>query len=222
MNEHVPIEVDVKGFPRSGGRVVVRHGDTVLWPRGRALLAVRYRWPIQLDTATTNANADRRANAAANWPAPEPRSPITVPPMRRMMVQARSSLRGRILLAATGIGMVSTIAITTVTALNGRAVDEWTDNGVDAVATVAARPDDNSQLAVDVRVVGASNTKPMMAPVADPESYETGNAYPAVLNERGTEVRLRTEPYDRWTPRLWFLLPTLFGAWILLRRTFNV
>ncbi len=62
----------------------------------------------------------------------------------------------------------------------------------------------------------------MMAPVADPESYETGDAYPAVVDERGTQVRLRTEPYDRWTPRLWFLLPTLFGAWLLLRRASNV
>ncbi len=229
VNEHRPIEVDVKGFPRSGGRVVVRHGDTVLWPRGRALLTTRYRWPIQLDTTTVNpssrarAGADPRASAAADWPNVPPLTPIAAPPpMRPMLVQSRSWGRAWVLPALAGIGVVSTIAVTIVTAANGRAVDEWTDNGLDAVAIVAARPDGDFQLAVDVRVVGAPETKPMMAPVADPGDYEAGDAYPAVVDERGTQVRLRTEPYDRWTPRLWLLVPTLFVAWLLLRRAFNV
>ena len=228
VNEYLPIEVDVKGFPRSGGRVVVRHGDTVVWPRGRALLTTRYRWPLQLDTTTTNpspiasAGADQTAGAAAKWPDIAPLAPLTVPPMRPLVGQPGSSIRRWILPAMTGIGVISTIVVTTVTAINGRAVDEWADNGIDAVAVVAARPDGDFQLAVDVSVVGTADLKPMMAPVADPESYETGDAYPAVVDERGTQVRLRTEPYDRWTPRLWFLLPTLFGAWLLLRRASNV
>jgi hypothetical protein len=40
--------VDVKGIPRPGGRVIVRCADTVLWPRGRALLAARHERPPTL------------------------------------------------------------------------------------------------------------------------------------------------------------------------------
>lgn len=228
VNEYLPIEVDVKGFPRSGGRLVVRHGDSVLWPRGRALLTTRNRWPVHLDftaasrPSTAGTGPDRKANAAADRPESEPRAPIKVSSAWQTMVQPGSSLRGRVLPAATGIGVVSTIAVMIATTVNGRAVDEWTDNGLDAVAVVAARPHDNYQVAVDVKVVGGPDTKPMIAPVADPEDFEPGDAYPAVVDERGTQVRLRSEPYDRWTPRLYFLLPTLFIAWFLLRRAFNV
>jgi hypothetical protein len=37
--------VDVKGIPRPTGLVVVRCGDEVLWPRGRALVVARHRRP---------------------------------------------------------------------------------------------------------------------------------------------------------------------------------
>jgi hypothetical protein len=37
--------VDEKGIPRPTGLVVVRCGDSVLWPRGRALVAARHRRP---------------------------------------------------------------------------------------------------------------------------------------------------------------------------------
>jgi hypothetical protein len=39
-----PFEVDVKGLPRPGGRLVVRRSDVTLWTRGRALLTARRRW----------------------------------------------------------------------------------------------------------------------------------------------------------------------------------
>ena len=227
-NEYIPIEVDVKGFPRSAGRVVVRHGDTVLWPRGRALLTTRYRWPIQLDmtTATTAPTASSRANPVSNvapyWPEFDPLDPITVPPLRPGRQHHRSSVQRWVLLVVAGIGVVTTLAITIVTARNAAAVNDWMDSGLDAVAVVASRPDGDFQLAVDVDVVGSNDVKPMMAPVEYPDSYETGDAYPAIVNERGTQVRLLTEPYDRWTPRLWILLPTLLIGWLALRRAFNV
>jgi hypothetical protein len=43
--------VEVKGIPRATGLVVVRCGDAVLWPRGRALLAARHRRPARVTTA---------------------------------------------------------------------------------------------------------------------------------------------------------------------------
>ena len=189
----------------------------------RALLTARYRWPIQSDTiaadrsSIASAGADPSANAAADWPNVPPLTPIAARAAssmrpRRGLNRGLLASRGWILPVAAGIGVVSTIAITTVTAVNGRAVDEWTANGLDAVAIVATWPHENFELPADVRVVGATDTKPMIAPVVDLENYETGDAYPAVVNERGTQVRLRAEPYDRWTPRLRFLLPTLFRA----------
>ena len=38
-NESGCDEVEVKGLPRPGGRVLVRRDDVILWPRGRALVA---------------------------------------------------------------------------------------------------------------------------------------------------------------------------------------
>jgi hypothetical protein len=43
--------VDVKGIPRPTGLVVVRCGDTVLWPRGRALVAARHARPARVTDA---------------------------------------------------------------------------------------------------------------------------------------------------------------------------
>jgi hypothetical protein len=43
--------VDVKGIPRPTGLVVVRCDDTVLWPRGRALVAARHRRPERITGA---------------------------------------------------------------------------------------------------------------------------------------------------------------------------
>ena len=42
--------VEVKGIPRPTGLVVVRCGDDVLWPRGRALVAARHRRPARVTT----------------------------------------------------------------------------------------------------------------------------------------------------------------------------
>ena len=61
----------------------------------------------------------------------------------------------------------------------------------------------------------------MMATVEFPDRYETGDTYPAVVRQNGTEIRLRTEPYDRSTPRLWGALPTLLIGWFLLRQAFK-
>jgi hypothetical protein len=41
--------VDVKGSPRPGGRVVLRFGEAVLWPRSRALLTASWRRPAFVD-----------------------------------------------------------------------------------------------------------------------------------------------------------------------------
>lgn len=40
--------LDVKGIPRPTGLVVTRVGDTVLWPRGRALVGARYQRPTRV------------------------------------------------------------------------------------------------------------------------------------------------------------------------------
>ncbi len=42
--------VDVKGIPRPTGLVVPRVGDTVLWPRGRALVGARHQRPGRVGT----------------------------------------------------------------------------------------------------------------------------------------------------------------------------
>jgi len=43
--------VEIKGIPRPTGLVVARAGDTVLWPRGRALMAARHERPVRVTTA---------------------------------------------------------------------------------------------------------------------------------------------------------------------------
>jgi hypothetical protein len=43
--------VEVKGMPRPTGLVVVRADDTVLWPRGRALMAARHARPARVKPA---------------------------------------------------------------------------------------------------------------------------------------------------------------------------
>jgi hypothetical protein len=43
--------VEVKGIPRPTGLVVARVGDTVLWPRGRALVGARHQRPVRVAPA---------------------------------------------------------------------------------------------------------------------------------------------------------------------------
>ena len=49
--ENACFPVEVKGIPRPTGSVVVRAADTVLWPRGRALVAARHQRPSRVGAA---------------------------------------------------------------------------------------------------------------------------------------------------------------------------
>lgn len=202
-------EVEVKGVPRPGGRVVARRGDTILWPRGRALLVARHARP------------SGRPHRPPPWSSPPATGPWP-PPIVAMpaMYAERDPLTPlRVTAVAAGVGLLLTILVTALTISGGRSTDRWIASGRDAIATIADRADGDFDVAVDVVLADQPGTSlAMYAPAAFPEDYETGRRYPAVVSTDTTRVRLRTEPYDRATPILWAAVPTLLLSWHATRR----
>ncbi len=202
-------EVEVKGFPRPGGRVLVRRDDVVLWPRGRALVSEG-----QHRLASTASRpppfAPPTAPSSPAWGAPTPIGRAG----RRHVFHAL-----RWFAAAAAAGIAVTLVVAVVTTAHERATDRWVATGLPAVATIADRDDTDFTVAVDVAVAGDPDaTRSMMAPVDFPEEYEDGRRYPAVVSNDFTHVRLLTEPYDRVEPILWFAIPTAILLWHLVRR----
>jgi formylglycine-generating enzyme required for sulfatase activity len=55
-------------------------------------------------------------------------------------------------------------------------------------------------------------------PFVDPDDYDPGQKYPAVVRADGGRVRLLAEPYDSVEPILWAAIPTAVLLWWALRR----
>jgi hypothetical protein len=202
-------EVEVKGLPRPGGRVVVRRDDVILWPRGRALVSEG-----QHGLAS---NASQAPPFAPPTGQPSP-GPVWHPSINRARERHPwYALRWVALAAAAGV--VITLVVASVAIARGRATDRWTAAGLPAVATIADRDDTDFTVAVDVAIDGEpAAARSMMAPVDFPEEYEEGHRYPAVVSADFSHVRLLVEPYDRVEPILWFAIPTAILLWHLGRR----
>ncbi len=220
-DRHVPLradvchEVDVKGLPRHGGRVVAAHDGTVLWPRGGALLSARHPRP------------DARAPASVDDLAPAQQrgaDPFWIP-LRADRPTGRFGPLQWVAVAG-GIGVVLTALVAVVVSVNASETARWTAAGHRTVATIADRPDTDFAVAVavdvdvagDADVPGVDAPAEMLAPVDVPDEWETGRRYPAVVSDDGTRVRLLAEPYDRVEPILWFAIPTAVLLWHLARR----
>ena len=182
--------VEVKGWPRPGGRVVVRRNGQILWPRGRALLV------------TGPAFAGGDPSSGTGW---------------AQMVQLTRAARRRqswfwVAASVAIFCALLTAVVLVVTRVNQAATERWLRDGSAAVATVRDESFDDFAIPVLVRVDGAGEGRPALelsAPVDYPEDFEPGQRYPATVSADGTRVRLRAEPYDAWEPPLW---PATIGA----------
>lgn len=203
------VEVDVKGLPRPGGRVVIRRNGVVLWPRGRALLTASHQrpWIVATDAGTRSP-----------WPAPG-----VFVPGRVSMTEPQRPFQLLVWVGvAAALGVVLTITVAFLTSSRGDEVDRWTASGTKAVATVADRADQDFAVAVDVAVGEPGVVLAMMAPTDLPEDYETGRKYPAIVSVDRSQVRLLADPYDRLEPILWAALSTAVMLWHLARRAIGV
>ena len=204
-------EVEVKGLPRPGGRVLVRRDDVILWPRGRALVSEgQHRLASNASHAPPLAPPTVQSSPGPGWHPPTPSD----------RVRRRHPLRALRWFAVAGAaGVVITLVVATVVIAHGRATDRWMATGLPAVATIADRDDTDFKVAVDVAIAGEpAAERSMMAPVDFPEEYEEGRRYPAVVSADFAHVRLLAEPYDRTEPILWFAIPTAILLWHLVRR----
>jgi hypothetical protein len=197
-------DLEVKGIPRPGGRVVVRHDGVVWWPRGRALIVTRHRRPA--------AEPSPRAPGSPLAPPPWPPLP-SAPSIDSRPGGCRDVGRTlRWIAVCGGVGVVATLVVAGITLHNQRATERWTSDGWPALATVV----DHSEFGVVVDVVDDADAGPvrtMTAPVDFPEDFDVGRKYPVIISADGQQVRLLAEPYDAVEPILFWAIPTAIALW---------
>ena len=207
-------EVEVKGIPRPGGRVVVRRGDTVLWPRGRALLTARHPRPALARSPRAQAAPGSELPPPTVWVGPQPDPPLGVVPDQRDPRVVRRFLLWLAVIGGVGVLITSVVAL--ITFHKADVTDRWTESGSSGVATVVGHND--LSVSVDVELDSDAPPRTMFAPVDYPQGYDVGRRYPAVVSPDGRQVRLRAEPYDPVEPVLWWGIPTVIALWWAARR----
>ena len=178
--------VEAKGSPRPLGRVAVRHGDDVLWPRGRA------------------------SSRTAPEPMPVPIGvPAFAPEDARPAVLVGSWLRyaARGLLAA-GAALVIVGVTAAVTLVHWRRAVDLERHGVEVVAEITEAEVDAYTLGVTYTLPDETTSRDGRAAVELPEEWDVGDRYPAVVDpDAPGRLRLLTEPYDPRAPIIWSTLP---------------
>jgi hypothetical protein len=208
-------EVEVKGIPRPGGRVVVRRGGSILWPRGRALLTARYQRPSLARPQKTSGRPSGELPPPA-WPPSQVDLPVGgVPEQRDPKVVGRFLLW---LAVIGGVGVVITSVVALITFHKADAIDRWSASGSPAVATIVSHNDLSVNVDVVLETAADAPPRAMLAPVDYPQDYDPGRKYPAVVSPDGQQVRLRAEPYDPVEPVLWWGIPTAIALWWSIRR----
>jgi hypothetical protein len=187
--------VEVKGSPRSLGRVVARAGGTVLWPSARCLISTRGRRPEAfLDAPVADDDVLSVAGAEDGPP-------------------ATGVLAAHVLPATALAASVAVVAIVTALSLVKDAdARRLTRNGSRVVAEVV----DRHQAAVSVtyRLPGDERQRRGKVPVRVAADHETGLRLPAVVDpERPGHLRFVREPYDAAEPVVWASLPAVAIGW---------
>jgi hypothetical protein len=190
------LPIEVKGSPRTHGRVVARHRE-VLWPTGRA---------------TGRGGIDRplRHVEAVDEPGTDPLA-IDAPPWSRWVKVWQVEwivLAGSLaLIAVAGI-------VTAVKAHDARALER---NGTPVVVTVTKR----GESVLDVTYTNGLDGREIVTttPVQFPEDYTVGRRYPARVDPNDpARLRLLAEPYDAVEPVVWASVPfVVVSSWLASR-----
>jgi hypothetical protein len=186
--EGSPFLVEVKGSPRSFGRVVAAVDGAILWPRGRAL-------------TTSKAGAIGAPTVAPRFPAAVDRP---APKVCAHPWDALDAIAG----IAAAVAAVVVGAVTTVTLAHGDQAAALERDGLHVTAEIVGRDDAGGRLDVQYRHGGRDEVVAARAPVDFPEDWEIGRRYPAVVDpDQPDRIRLRTESYDALEPVLWAAAP---------------
>ena len=193
--------VEVKGSPRPLGRVIVRHGNDVLWPRVRG--------------ASLTSTVRRPALLAEPPPFP-PADGAVAPP-------ATSWIRRAAVAGAAGAGALALlVAVAAVTLVHWSQARRLEQHGVEVVAEVIEADSGGYALGVEYSLPGEDTVREGRAAVDFPEDWDLGDRYPAVVDPDSPELlRLRTVPYDPMEPVIWAALPLAavlgFAIWLAHR-----
>lgn len=189
--------LEVWGAPRRFGRVAARSGDTLLWPRRRALLLRT--GPLLIDGEFV-----------------PPSVPRAVPAPTTGLDRGAVLRRLGVPLAVTAASLALLIPVTLVTVRNAAATDEWIAGAEVAVAEVVAHRDDLEHLELLVR----DSDRRVVAPVDFTADYPIGIDYPVFVDpdpDVGT-ARLVARGYDTAYPIGSASIPLWFAtAWLLWR-----
>ena len=185
----VAFPVEVKGSPRSFGRVVARAGDTVLWPAARAL---RSPWLRRPDTV----------EAEPPWlgSVSEPER-VRRPQRQTSFVVAQWPL---LLGFAATVAIAGAVAGGTLT--HRRDANRLYRDGTQVVAEIAERG--GTTVTVTYRLPGDAAVRTGRAAVDWPEEQKIGLRLPAVVDPaRPGRLRLLRQPYDAGEPIAWAAIP---------------
>jgi hypothetical protein len=189
--------VEVKGSPRSLGRVVARAGGTVLWPAARCLISTR----------------GRRPEAVLEAPADDPAIPAG--PDAGNGRPATGFLAAHVLPATALAASVAVVAIVAALSLvKGADARRLSRDGTRVVAEVVDRH--QATVSVTYRLPGDDGKRRGTVPVSFPADHKTGLRLPAVVDpEQPGHLRFVREPYDVAEPVMWASLPAVAVGWWL-------
>lgn len=192
--------VEVKGSPRSFGRIVARAGGTVLWPAARGLRAPWMRRPARIDPAPIPLDPPV-PGGAGDTPV---RPPGFVTPHASLLLGVAASV---VLPAAVGV-----VALT-----NQRRAEALYRHGTQVVAEVVERG--GSSVTVRYTLPGEAEARTGRVPVDWPEDQKIGLKLPAVVDPQDpARLRFLRERYDAAEPILWAACPAATIAGVLLVR----
>jgi hypothetical protein len=190
--------IEVKGSPRSFGRVVARAGDTVLWPAARTLRAPWLRRPANIDAAPITLDNPRTGDADGTRP-------------RGIgFVAAHSQV---FLSLAAAVGLL--LAVGTVTLINRGHGEDLYRRGTEVIAEVTKRG--GSSVTVRYTLPGETTVRTGRVPVDRPADHKIGLKLPAVADpDGGDQLRFLRERYDAAEPIVWAAVPAVVIAGLLL------
>lgn len=190
--------VEVKGSPRSFGRVVARAGDTVLWPAARTLRAPWVRRPPHVDATPTTLDPPLTGGAADTRP-----RAIGFPAAHSQVCFG---------LAAS---VVLLLAVGTVTLINRGRADDLYRHGTGVIAEVTKRG--GSSVTVRYTRPGETTVRTGRVPVDWPDDQKIGLKLPAVVDPGdGARLRFLRERYDAAEPIVGAACPAIMFAALLL------
>jgi hypothetical protein len=190
--------VEVKGSPRSFGRVVARAGDTVLWPAARTLRAPWLRRPAQVEAAPMTLGPPLTAEMGDTLP----------PAIGFLAVHAQVFL-------GLGGSLVLLLAVGSVTLINRGHADDLYRNGREVIAEVTERG--GTSVTVRYTMPGETTARTGRVPVDRPGDQKIGLKLPAVADPvEGAPLRFLRERYDAGEPIMWAAFPAVMMAGLLL------